>query len=99
MVGIPHKVLENREAPADPGQLALLEYSGNVPFMTDEPHFVPDMEPFLLGVVLIDEHVLVGLERSASEIMEATAHFRKRVEIQSRDRVETRQRLDSRSCR
>src|SRR5271163_1719235 len=52
------------------------------------------MEMLLFGVVFVDEDVLVTLERTTGEEMEASAHFGELIDVEAGDGIEAGERLD-----
>ena len=60
---------------------------------------VADVEMLFFGVVFVDEHVVVFLERAALKEVEAAAHFAELSEVEAGDGVEAGQRLDDGACR
>ena len=91
--------LKHRQFHTDARQFPRLEDPRQFPVVIHHVYGIAYVEFFLLGIVLIHDHVVVVDQRPTLEVTKAAVQLTKFFEIEACNRIEARQRLDHRSHR
>jgi hypothetical protein len=97
MVRASHHLLQNGETGADAGELTRLEDACDAPVVVRETKSVAYPNVLFLGVVFVDEDVLIALEWAAGEEVETSAHSGELIDVEPGDGIEAGQWLHYRA--